>query len=133
MFIWPRNDANDMALERYWNFTTFTCFNIFPIRYGFWTIFKVPRFLLFQGNRVLYFSEIWVSYCQIIKTFLHYSKLVNCTSRIFFIKHSLPWHEQCIFCGICVSYCPRWRSGTTFVYHYGHAFLVTRYCFFVPL
>jgi hypothetical protein len=42
------NDANDMSLERYWNFTTFSCFKFCQIRHDFWIIWKFQNSDLFK-------------------------------------------------------------------------------------
>ena len=47
----PQNDANDMALESYWNFTSFLCIKVFQILHNFWAVFKMSRFI--QNRRIV--------------------------------------------------------------------------------
>ena len=39
-----RNGANDIPLESYWNFQTFSCFKFFQILHKFWTVLKILKF-----------------------------------------------------------------------------------------
>ena len=105
--LWTSEWCKWYGVGKVLKFSKFLCFNIFLILHGFWTIFKIPRFLLLQGNIVLYFCGIWVSYCPTIKKFLYFSKWLNCTGHNFFSRElKFPPHIPLYFCGIWVSYCP---------------------------